>query len=317
MKALVTGGAGFIGSHIAESLCRRGASVTVLDNLSYGFESNLDWRRPGDDLEFVSGDIRDAGLVKKLLKGTDWVFHEAAVASVAASVSEPEMTNEVNLTASLALLQAARDAGVKRFMFASSCAVYCDSEIAVKREHEGEGPASPYGLQKYAAEKYCGLYYSLYGLQTVSLRYFNVFGPRQSANSPYSGVIARFANALLEKQQPVIFGDGGQSRDFIYVADIVRANLLAAEAPADQVAGKAFNVGTGRSTSILELYTQLARVAGSSVKPRHELARAGEIRHAQADISEARRGLGFEPGFSLDVGLRQTFESYQTSTAKA
>lgn len=311
MKALVTGGAGFIGSHIAEALCRRGARVIVLDDLSYGNEANLDWKRAGDELEFVRGDIRDRAVVKKVLPGVDWVFHEAAVASVAASVSEPEMTNQVNLTASLELLQAAREAGVKRFMFASSCAVYRDSDQPVKKEGEGEGPASPYGLQKYAAEKYCGLYSSLFGLETVSLRYFNVFGPRQSANSPYSGVIARFCAALLEQAQPVIFGDGEQSRDFVNVADVVKANLLAAEAPAEQVGGKFFNIGTGRRTSVLELFTSLAKAAGSSVKPRHEPARAGEIRHAQADISSARRGLGFEPGVSLDVGLQETFEAYR------
>lgn len=317
MKALVTGGAGFIGSHIAEALCRRGARVVVLDDLSYGSEANLAWRKPGDELEFVRGDIRDRELVKKLLPGVDWVFHEAAVASVAASLAEPEMTNDVNLTASLELLQAAREAGVKRFLFASSCAVYRDSDQPVKREGEGEGPASPYGLQKYAAEKYCGLYSSLFGLETVSLRYFNVFGPRQSASSPYSGVIARFCAALLEKQQPVIFGDGQQSRDFVSVTDVVRANLLAAEAPAEKVAGRFFNVGTGRRTTILELFTSLAKAAGSNMKPRHEPARAGEIRHAEADISQARRMLTFEPSCALEDGLRQTFEAYQNSVVKA
>ena len=317
MKALVTGGAGFIGSHIAEALCRRGGRVVVLDDLSYGSESNLEWRKPGDELEFVRGDIRDGELIKKVLQGVDWVFHEAAVASVAASLAEPQMTNEVNLTASLELLQVAREAGVKRFMFASSCAVYRDSAEPVKREGEGEGPASPYGLQKYAAEKYCGLYSALFGLETVSLRYFNVFGPRQSASSPYSGVIARFCTALLEGQQPVIFGDGQQSRDFVNVADVVRANLLAAEAPAEKVAGKFFNVGTGRRTSVLELFTGLAKAAGSNLKPRHEPARAGEIRHAQADIGNTRGALGFEPSVALETGLRQTFEAYQNGVVKA
>lgn len=311
MRALVTGGAGFIGSHIARELCRRGVETVVLDDLSSGSLANLEWRGEGDKLEVIEGDIRDEAVVERAVRGCDWVFHEAALASVPASVAEPVRSNEINLEATLGLLERARQAGVRRLVFACSCAVYADGEPAVKKEGAGEGPASPYGLQKFAGEKYCGLYSALYCFGAVSLRYFNVFGPRQSFDSAYSGVIARFCTALLKGEQPVIFGDGGQSRDFVYVADVVQANLLAAEAPAERVAGKALNVGTGRAVSVLELYQILARIAGAEVRPRHEAARAGEIRKAQADISQARALLGYEPKFPLEEGLRRTLEFYR------
>ncbi|MCX6904496.1 MAG: NAD-dependent epimerase/dehydratase family protein, partial [Verrucomicrobia bacterium] len=215
MKALVTGGAGFIGSHLSEALCHRGAQVIVLDNLSSGSVDNLAWKHPGDVLEFVQGEVGNEALLGKLVPGCDWVFHEAAMPSVPQSVAEPVISNEQNLQASLKLLVAAREAGVKRFLFASSSAIYGDAEVSPKHEELPPNPLSPYGLQKYAAETYGRLFFQLYGLETVGLRYFNVFGPRQSFNSSYSGVIARFCTAMLQGRNPTIYGDGLQSRDFV------------------------------------------------------------------------------------------------------
>ncbi|MBC8095756.1 MAG: NAD-dependent epimerase/dehydratase family protein, partial [Akkermansiaceae bacterium] len=212
MNVLVTGGAGFIGSHIAEACCREGARVRVLDNFDTGSQGNLAWIRSGDPVEIVNGDIRDRVVTAKAMQGCDWIFHQAAVASVPASVEHPEETNAANLTAVLQMLLLARDTGVKRFIFASSSAVYGDDPTPVKTEDLGPRPISPYGLQKYAAERYAVMFHQLYGLETVSLRYFNVFGPRHSFDSPYSGVIARFCTRSLARERPTIFGDGGQSR---------------------------------------------------------------------------------------------------------
>ncbi|MBI3875594.1 MAG: NAD-dependent epimerase/dehydratase family protein, partial [Verrucomicrobia bacterium] len=221
--------------------------VIVLDNLSLGKIENLAWRKPGDELEFVQGDASDEPLARKLVAGCDWVFHEAALPSVPLSVAKPIESNRDTLDATLLMLVAARDAKVKRFMFASSSAIYGDDPATVKNESLPPRPLSPYALQKYAAEKYCQLFHQLYGLETVSFRYFNVFGPRQSFDSPYSGVIAKFCTTLLERKPPTIFGDGLQSRDFIYIENVVHANLLGAERPAASVAGKVFNVGGGTS----------------------------------------------------------------------
>jgi nucleoside-diphosphate-sugar epimerase len=311
MKALVTGGAGFIGSHLAESLCRRGAKVVVLDNLAEGDLRNLAWRENGHDLEFVKGGIDDEQLVQRVIAGCDWVFHEAAVASVPRSVAAPLATNTDNLTGSLRLLVAARDAQVKRFVFASSSAIYGNHAAPAKREDLVPDPLSPYALQKYAAEKYGQLFHQLYGLQTVSLRYFNVFGPRQSFNSAYSGVIARFCTALLKGEAPVIFGDGLQSRDFIYIENVVAANLLAAEAPAERAAGKVFNIGGGQSITLLQLLAELNRLTGQSIQPRFEPPRAGDARTSQADISAARHGLGYEPSVAWQAGLERTLDFYR------
>lgn len=312
MKALVTGGAGFIGSHLAEALCRRGAKVVVLDNLSLGDATNLNWRHPGDEVEFVEGDAGDAALLGKLVPGCDWVFHHAAMPSVPRSIEAPILSNRENLDAALALLVAARDARVKRFIFASSSAIYGDAEVDLKVETLPPAPLSPYALQKYAAEKYGQLFHQLYGLPAVSFRYFNVFGPRQSFNSPYSGVIARFCTALLAGQTPVIFGDGGQSRDFTYVDNVVAANLLAAEAPEERVAGKVFNCATGGSVSLLDLVGELNLLTGQSLAARHEPARVGDIRHSKADIRAIRSGLGFEPVLNWRDGLKRTLEFYRT-----
>src|SRR5580698_3983900 len=268
MKALVTGGAGFIGSHIAEALCRRGVQVVALDDLSLGNARNLDWKKSGDTLEFVEGDVVDGQLVRRLMTGCDWVFHEAAIPSVPRSVAEPLKSNMQNLDAALQMLVLAREAGVKRFLFASSSSIYGDTEVAAKHEQLPPNPLSPYALQKYAAEKYGQLFHRLYDLPTVSLRYFNVFGPRQAFNSPYSGVIAKFCTGMLAGKAPVIFGDGPQARDLTYIENVVQANLLAAEAP--DAAGKVFNVAGGQSISLLQLVAELNRLTGQSLQPQFE-----------------------------------------------
>jgi UDP-glucose 4-epimerase len=311
IKALVTGGAGFIGSHIAQALCRRGAHVTVLDNLSMGDVKNLAWRGNGDSLELVQGDVRDAGLIEKLVQDCDWVFHQGAIASVPQSVSQPVESNAINLEATLQLLVAARDAGVRRFMFASSSAIYGESPVEEKYEDLPVLPLTPYALQKYGSERYAQMFHHLYGLETVSLRYFNVFGPRQSATSPYSGVIAKFCTTMLSGLAPTIFGDGLQARDFVYVENAVAANLLAAEQPAEKVAGKVFNLAGGQTVSLLDLVAELNKLTGQDLTPNFQPARAGDIRHSQADISAARRDLGYEPLVSWTEGLKRTLDFYR------
>lgn len=312
MKALVTGGAGFIGSHLAEALCRWGARVIVLDNLSLGKTANLEWRRNSDDLEFVRGDAADEKLVRQLIAGVDWVFHEAAMPSVPRSVAEPVESNTQNVDATLRLLVAARDSGVKRFMFASSSAIYGNADAPAKHEGLPPAPLSPYALQKYAAEKYGQLFHELYGLPTISLRYFNVFGPRQAFDSPYSGVIAKFCTGMLSGEQPVIYGDGLQSRDFTYVEDVVRANLLAADAPAERVGGKVLNIAGGQSISLLDLVDELNRMTGRSLKPRFEAARAGDVRSSRADITAAQNALGYQCLTPWQEGLEKTLNFYRS-----
>ncbi|HZV35442.1 MAG TPA: SDR family oxidoreductase [Verrucomicrobiae bacterium] len=311
MKALITGGAGFIGSHLAEALCRRGAKVIVVDDLSLGKIENLKWKRASDQLDFVEGDVSDETLMKQLIADCDWMFHEAAMPSVPVSVAEPVKTNTQNLDATLRLLVLARDSGVKRFLFASSSAIYGDNDAAAKNERLPPQPLSPYALQKYTAERYGQLFHQLYGLPAVSLRYFNVFGPRQAFDSPYSGVIAKFCTGMLAGKAPVIYGDGLQSRDFTYIENVVQANLLAAEAP--NAAGKVFNIAGGQSISLLQLVEELNRLTGQSLKPRFEQARAGDVRSSLADISAAERELGYRCKISWQEGLQRTLEFYRAS----
>jgi UDP-glucose 4-epimerase len=315
MKALVTGGAGFIGSHLAEALCRRGIRVVVLDNLSLGSLRNLDWRRDDDELEFVKGDVRDERLLAKLVPGCDWVFHQSALSSVPNSVAKPLESNAHNLEGTLNLLVAAHDAGVKRFLFASSAAIYGNDDTTLKHEGLPPNPLSPYALQKYGSEKYAQLFHRLYGLETVALRYFNIFGPRQSFTSPYSGVIARFCTEILQGEAPVIFGDGRQSRDFTFISDVIAANLLAAEAPSERVAGKVFNIATGRSITLLQLVAELNRLTGQKLQPRFEPPRPGDVRSSRSDISAARRNLGYEAKTTWEQGLAATLEHYRKDPA--
>ncbi len=311
MKALITGGAGFIGSHIAETLCRRGAEVVILDNLSLGNLDNLAWKQPGDRLEFVQGDIADEALLAKIMPGCDWVFHEGALPSVPRSVAQPLESNAENLDGTLKVLIAARDAGVKRFMFASSSSIYGDSDAPSKHESLPPNPLSPYALQKYASEKYCQLFHRLYGLETVGLRYFNVFGPRQAFDSPYSGVIAKYCTAMLKGERPLVFGDGLQARDFTYVDNAVSANLLAAEAPAEKVAGRFFNTAAGESISLLQLIAELNRLTGQNLEPEFQPPRVGDVRNSLADISAAREALGYEVLVGWQEGVARTLEFYR------
>jgi nucleoside-diphosphate-sugar epimerase len=311
MKALVTGGAGFIGSHIAEALAGQGAHVIVLDNLSLGSSANLAWIQPSQTVEFVEGDCLDGALVRRLIAGCDWVFHEGALPSVPRSVEAPLESNRQNIDGTLGMLVAARDAGVKRFLFASSSSIYGDAEVPLKHEALPPLPLSPYALQKYAGERYCQLFHQLYGLPTVALRYFNVFGPRQRADSPYSGVIAKFCTAFLAGQAPVIHGDGRQSRDFTYVANAVAANLAAAAAPATNVAGRVFNIACGDSVDLLQLVADLRELTGRELAPTFGPPRAGDVRHSRADLAAARAAFNFAPVVGWKEGLRRTLDWYR------
>ncbi len=305
---LVTGGAGFIGSHIAEALVRRGDRVRVLDNLSTGFLKNLDPIR--DKIEFIEGDLVDGKLVAEAVRGVDCVFHEAALASVPRSVEHPLDTNAACVTGTVTLLDAARRAGVRRVVYAASSSAYGDQPFSSKRENDLPDPISPYGAAKLAAEFYCKAFAATYGLETVAIRYFNVFGPRQDPGSPYSAVIPLFITAMLAGRQPVVYGDGGQSRDFTFVANVVHANLLAADAP--QVSGRVINAANGKSITLLELIEALNKYLGTSIKPRHDPPRAGDIRESMADITLARTLLGYEPVVDFFAGLQQSIDYYRS-----
>lgn len=300
-RVLVTGGCGFIGSHLCEALLAAGANVRVLDNLSSGRESNLGDARGG--LELRLGDVRDAEAVRSAMEGVEWVFHEAALVSVADSVARPRACHEINATGTLQVLEAAKAAGARRVVLASTAAVYGNDPVLPKREDFPPRPASPYAAAKSAAEGWMAVYAGLYGLETVILRYFNVYGVRQDPSSPYSGVISRFVEALRAGRRPVVFGDGNQTRDFVAVGDIVRANLLAASQP-DAGSGEAFNIGSGEPVSLLTVLGVLGEAAGRVLEPEFRPERAGDIRHSAADIGLARRRLGFEPRIGLGEGLR-------------
>ncbi len=311
MKALITGGAGFIGSHLAEALCRKGAKVVIVDDLSSGSLDNLQWRKSGDEVELIQADLFDEKLMTRVLQGCDWVFHEAALPSVPRSVAEPLRTHHQNLNLTLQLLVQARDARVKRFLFASSSSVYGNSTISPKHEGLPPQPVSPYALQKYAAERYGQIFHQLYGLETVGLRYFNVFGPRQSFNTPFSGVIALFCPALLANCPPTIFGDGLQSRDFTYVDNVVSANLLAAEAPAEKAAGRVFNVAAGQNITLRQLVDELNRLTGRNFTPKYEPPRPGDVRHSLADLTAISEAIGYRVLVKWQEGLAKTLEYYR------
>jgi UDP-glucose 4-epimerase len=311
MKVVITGGAGFIGSHLAQALCARGAEVVALDNLSLGNTGNLAWKKSGDALDFIEGDVRDQKLLNKILPGTDCLFHQGALPSVPRSVLEPIETNDQNVNGTLTALVCARDAGVRRVLFASSSSIYGNAAAAAKDEMLPPDPLSPYALQKYAGEKYCQLFWRLYGLETVSLRYFNVFGPRQAFNSPYSGVIAKFCTAMLDKTVPVIYGDGLQSRDFSYIENVVEGNLAAMEAPKEQVAGEVFNVACGESVSLLQLVEELNGLTGQNLRAAFQPERTGDVRSSLAEISKARQRFGYAVKVRWQEGLRRTLEFYR------
>lgn len=300
-RVLVTGGSGFIGSHLCEALLAAGARVRVLDNLSSGRESNLAGLRA--DLDFRTGDVRDAGSVRSAMEGIEWVFHEAALVSVADSVARPRVCHEINATGTLQVLEAARAAGARRVVLASTAAVYGNDPELPKRENFPPRPASPYAAAKVAAEGWMAVYAELYGLETVILRYFNVYGVRQDPSSSYSGVISRFVEAIRNRRRPVVFGDGNQTRDFVSVGDVVRANLLAALRP-EVGRGEALNIGSGVPVSLLTVLRVLGEAAGREFEPEFLPGRAGDIRHSSADIGLARNRLGYEPRTGLGEGLR-------------
>ena len=304
---LVTGGAGFIGSHIAEALACRHDHVRVLDNLSTGHLSNLDPIR--DRVEFIEGDLLDVETVERAVDGVDCIFHEAALASVPRSVKDPLATNAACVTGTLTLLDAARRAGVRRLVYAASSSAYGDQPFSSKRESDLPGPLSPYAVAKLAGEHYCRAFTATYRFETVAIRYFNVFGPRQDPNSPYSAVIPKFITSLLAGEPPIIYGDGLQSRDFTYIENVVHGNLLAADA--QDVAGRVFNVACGGSITLLDLLQALNELLGTDIQPCFENPRAGDVRQSLADISLARKLLDYEPRVGIREGLARSIEYYR------
>ncbi|MEX1223582.1 MAG: SDR family oxidoreductase [Pirellulales bacterium] len=304
---LVTGGAGFIGSHIATALVERGDRVRVLDNLCTGHLSNLN--HIADSIEFIEGDVADPVVVATAVDGVDVVFHQAALASVPRSVEKPLDTNHACVTGTLNMLDQARRAGVRRLVYAASSSAYGDQLASSKRETDLPMPISPYGVAKLAGEYYCQAFTATYGFETVAIRYFNVFGPRQDPDSPYSAVIPLFITALLSGKSPTIYGDGGQSRDFTYIDNVVHGNLLAADA--DEAAGRVFNVANGRQVTLLEMLSKLQALFGTEIEPRFADPRPGDIRESMADISLARTLLKYEPQVDFDSGLERSIEYYR------
>ena len=309
---LVTGGAGFIGSHLTEELVRRGHRVRVADSLITGKRSNLD-HIPG--VEFLEGDLADLDVARRAVEGVEYVLHQAAIPSVPRSVKDPITSNRANVDATVNTLVAARDAGVRRLVFAASSSAYGDTPTLPKHEQMPTNPLSPYALQKVIGEQYLQMFTRLYGLETVSIRYFNVFGPRQDPSSPYSGVISVFATALLENRPPTIYGDGEQTRDFTYVANVVDGVLRACEAPGAN--GEIINVATGGRISLNQLFEEMRRLVGGDVRPVYADARAGDVRDSEADISKACELLGYEPIVAFEQGLQQTIEWYRSVTPAA
>ncbi len=307
MRYLITGGAGFIGSNLTEELVRRGRQVRVFDNFSTGRRENLgDFL---DKIEIIEGDLRNYHNVREAVEGMDFVLHQAALPSVPRSVSDPISSNDVNVSGTLNLLHAAKDAKVKRLVFASSSSVYGDSPTLPKHENMVPDPLSPYAVSKLAGEKYCQVFSRIYGLHTVSLRYFNVFGPRQNPDSQYSAVIPKFIKAILFDQRPVIFGDGEQSRDFTYISNTVEANILAAEAECPP--GMVMNCAVHQRTNLNELVAMINKILGKNIQPLYEKPRPGDVKHSFADISLLKKTLNYEPGVLFEEGLRRTIRWYQ------
>ena len=307
--ALVTGGAGFIGSHLTEALVARGVRVTVIDNLSTGHRRNI--AHLEENISFIEGDIRDASMLDRAVTGCDVVFHQAAVVSVTQSVQDPSHSCEVNDLGTVRVLDASRKNGVRRIVMASSSAVYGDDPSLPKTETMTPRPLTPYAVQKLTGEYYASVFGQLYGLETACLRYFNVYGPRQDPSSPYSGVISIFMTRATVGEAPIIYGDGSQSRDFVYVNDVVQANLLAATR--DEAAGKVFNVGTGSAIRIDALWALIGNLAGACAEPQFGAPRSGDILHSVADISHIRQAVGFIPQVNLRQGLTDTLAWYQSA----
>lgn len=304
-RALVTGGAGFIGSHLVEGLLRAGWLVRVLDDLSTGDERNLS--NVSDRIEFMHGSVCDEATSQLAMQDVEVVFHEAALPSVPKSVHQPLLTNNVNLSGTLCVLETARHAGVRRVVFAASSSAYGDTLVLPKVETLPASPQSPYALQKYSSEVYCRLYFQLFGLETVSLRYFNIFGPRQNPKSDYAAVIPSFVSAAIAGKPPVIYGDGEQTRDFTYVENAVQANLAAADA--QRAPGQVINIAAGARTSLNELWSGIKNLVGVDFEARYAEKRVGDVRDSLADLTRAKELLGYEPSIDLREGLRRTIES--------
>lgn len=310
MRVLITGGAGFIGSHLVREALRRGYSVRVIDNLSTGKRSNLSDIEK--DIEFVEGDIQNYPLLQRTMRGVEVVFHQAALPSVPRSIQDPITSTLVNVVGTTTVLKAAVDAGVRRVVYAASSSAYGNVPELLKTETMFPRPLSPYAVTKLAGEYMLQAFASCYGLETVGLRYFNVFGERQDPTSQYSGVIAKFTAMMLRHERPTIYGDGATSRDFTYVQNVVEANFLAMSAPKDKVNGRVINVACGRSITLNQLVDELNRVLGTDLQPIYGPERPGDVRHSCADIRLARELIGYEPKISFDVGLEKTVEWYRS-----
>jgi UDP-glucose 4-epimerase len=307
---LITGGAGFIGSNIADYLVQHGRAVRILDNFSTGQRANL--AHLAGKIDLLEGDLRDFPAVKRATTGARHVLHLGAVPSVPRSVQDPQLTNDANITGTLNVLVAARDSGVKRVVFSSSSSVYGDTTVLPKHEALPPAPLSPYAAQKLTGEIYGRLFWQLYGLETISLRYFNIFGPRQHPHSQYAAVIPRFITAILRNEAPTIYGDGRQSRDFSHVTNAITANLAACEAPT-AACGEVFNVACGGRVTLLELVETINQLLGRNVPPRFEAARTGDVHDSQADVSHAARLLNWKPIVDFPAGIAQTIPWYQQS----
>ncbi|MCK4248903.1 MAG: SDR family oxidoreductase [Candidatus Omnitrophica bacterium] len=308
---LVTGGAGFIGSNIVEALIKSGCNkVRVVDNFFAGTKENLDPFL--DKIELIEGDIRDKSFMEEICDGVDIILHQAALCSVPRSIDDPVSSNDVNVAGTLNLLVAARKGGVKRVVYASSSSVYGDTPSLPKKEDQRPEPVSPYAVSKLAAEYYCQVFSGIYGLETVSLRYFNVFGPRQDPHSKYAAVVPNFISAILKGRPPKIHGDGKQSRDFTYIDNVVQANLKAAAAPASDVMGRVFNIACGEQHTVLEITETIMAITGGKIKPEFIPLRQGDVLHSLADISGAKEDLGYKPGIGFRDGLKKTVEWFHS-----
>ena len=312
---LITGVAGFIGSNLAKALVERGERVRGIDNFATGKPENLAALR--GKLDFREADINNLDSVRKACQGVDFVLHEAAIPSVPKSVADPIGSNVANVDGTLNVLVAARDAKVKRVVYAASSSAYGDTPTLPKHEEMTPNPISPYAVAKLTGELYMQVFYRVYGLETVSLRYFNIFGPQQDANSQYSGVLAKFITLMLKGQQPTIYGDGEQSRDFTFVENVVQANLLACKAPADQVAGKVFNIATGTRSTLKQTFALLKNLTAYEGEPIYASERTGDIKHSLADISRAQAALGYKPSVNFEEGLRRTVDWYHSEVLSA
>jgi nucleoside-diphosphate-sugar epimerase len=308
-RYLITGGAGFIGSNITEELVKRDEEVVVLDNLSTGYEKNIE--HVYSKIRFIRGDIRDTSAVRRAMEGVDYVLHQAALASVPRSIEEPLLVNDVNVGGTLVMLEESRRAGVKSFIYAGSSSVYGDSEVLPKKEEMLPQPLSPYAASKLIGEYYCSVYSEVYGLPTLSLRYFNVFGPRQDPSSQYAAVIPIFVSHLLRNERPTIFGDGEQSRDFTFIKNVVEANILGAQC--SRANGQTINIACGERYTLNFLFDCLKRLIECDIDPIYSDPRPGDVRHSQAEISLATDLLGYSIGVSFENGLRKTVEWYRNS----